>query len=119
MIEVPAEYQTVMVRKMVAPERQTTVAIPAEYDTVSRQVLRSTATAEWREVLCDNNASAATLSALQQALRNAGFDPGRIDGQVDPKTMSSVRAFQVARGLPVDGDRYINMETVKSLGVTP
>jgi hypothetical protein len=33
--------------------------------------------------------------------------------------MSSVRAFQMARGLPVDGDRYINMATIKSLGVAP
>jgi hypothetical protein len=118
-IEVPAEYRTVMVRKMVAPERQTTIQIPAEYETVSRQVLKSAATTEWREVLCDNNATPATLSALQTALRKAGFDPGREDGRVDPKMMSSVRAFQVARGLPVDGDRYINMATVKSLGVTP
>ena len=118
-IEVPAEYKTVMVRRMVAPERQTTVQIPAEYDTVSRQVLKSTATTEWREVLCDNNATPATLSAIQQALRQAGFDPGRHDGRVDPKTMSSVREFQMARGLPVDNDRYINMATVRSLGVMP
>jgi len=33
--------------------------------------------------------------------------------------MSSVRAFQMARGLPVDGDRYVNMATIKSLGVAP
>jgi hypothetical protein len=118
-VEVPAEYRTVMVRRMIAPERQATVEIPAEYETVTRQVLKSAATTEWREVLCDNNATTTTLSAIQQALRNAGFDPGRDDGRVDPKTMSAVRAFQTARGLPVDGDRYINMATVRSLGVMP
>jgi hypothetical protein len=118
-VEVPAEYKTVMVRKMVAPERQTAIEIPAEYGTVSRQVLKSAATTEWREVLCENNATPAKLSAIQQALRSAGFDPGRDDGRYDSKTMSAVRAFQVAKGLPVDGDRYINMVTVKSLGVTP
>jgi hypothetical protein len=118
-IEVPAEYRTVMVRKMVVPEKQTTIEIPAEYDTVSRQVVKSAATTEWREVLCDNNATPAMLSALQQSLRRNGFDPGREDGRVDNKVMSAVRSFQQARGLPTDGDRYINMATVKALGVTP
>ena len=82
-------------------------------------MLKASATTEWREVLCDNNATPKTLVDLQQSLRRAGFDPGRDDGKVDPKTMSAVRAFQQARGLPVDGDRYINMATVKALGVTP
>jgi hypothetical protein len=118
-IEVPAEYRTVMVRKMVSPARETMVEIPAEYETVTRQVLKSAATTEWREVLCDNNATPALLGALQQSLRREGFDPGRDDGRVDAQTMGAVRAFQQARGLPTDGERYINMATVKALGVTP
>jgi hypothetical protein len=48
---VPAEYRTVMVRKMVAPAREVTVEVPAEYDTVSRQELKTAATTEWRQVL--------------------------------------------------------------------
>ena len=118
-IQVPAEYQTVTVRKMVTPARTTTVEIPAEYETVTRQVVKSTATTEWRGVLCDNNATPATLAALQQSLRKAGFDPGRDDGKVDDKTMSSVRSFQKAKGLPLDEGRYINMATVKALSATP
>jgi peptidoglycan hydrolase-like protein with peptidoglycan-binding domain len=108
-----------MVRKMVEPARQTTIQIPAEYDTVTKQVITSPATTEWREVLCDNNATPAMLTSIQQALRKAGFDPGRDDGRVDQKMMNSVRAFQAARGLPVDNDRYINIATVRSLGVMP
>jgi hypothetical protein len=118
-IEVPAEYRTVMVRKMVAPAREVEIAIPAEYATVTRQVVAAPATTEWREVLCDNNATPATLAALQQSLRQAGFDPGRNDGKVDSTMMAAVRAFQQAKGLPTDAGRYINMATVKALGVAP
>jgi hypothetical protein len=118
-IEVPAEYRTVTVRKIIAPARETPIAIPAEYDTVTRQVVKSQATTEWREVLCDNNATPAKLAAVQQSLRKAGFDPGRDDGKVDSKMMAAVRSFQQAKGLPMDGDRYINMATVKALGVEP
>jgi hypothetical protein len=118
-IQVPAEYRTVTVRRMVAPEQKTVIEIPAEYGTVSRQVLVAAATTEWREVLCDNNATPAALVAMQQSLRSEGFDPGRVDGKIDAKVMGAVRSFQQARGLPVDGDRYINMATVKALGVNP
>ena len=39
LVEVPAEYQTVIVHKVVKPATTTTVAIPAEYTTVKRQVM--------------------------------------------------------------------------------
>lgn len=41
--------------------------------------------------------------AWQSALRNAGFDPGPIDGLWGPRTEAAVRAFQSAQGLSVDG----------------
>jgi len=114
-IEVPAEYRTVMVTKMVSPAREVKVEIPAEYDTVSRQILKSAGTTEWREILCETNATPPMLVSLQEALKRSGFDPGRTDGRIDAATIKAVRAFQQARGLPVDGDRYINMATVKAL----
>ena len=69
----------------------------------------------WQKIILTD----ATLVALQQALKRAGFDPGREDGRVDERTMNAVRAFQQAKSLPVDSERYINMATVKALGVTP
>ncbi len=50
-----------------------------------------------------------------RAMRSAGFDPGAIDGVIGESTMRAVNAYQRAKGLPVD--RYLNMETVRSLGV--
>jgi hypothetical protein len=118
-IEVPAEYATVKVQRVVTAAREVTIDVPAEYEEVPKQVLRTPAATEWRQVLCDTNASPKTLSAVQQSLRRAGFDPGRDDGRVDDKTLSALRAFQQSKGLPVDSDRYINIATVKALGVEP
>lgn len=48
-------------------------------------------------------ARGAEVATLQQALRDAGFDPGPIDGDFGPRTRAAVVAFQQARGLTVDG----------------
>jgi peptidoglycan hydrolase-like protein with peptidoglycan-binding domain len=39
----------------------------------------------------------------QLALRDAGFDPGRIDGVMGPRTQSALREFQASYGLPQTG----------------
>jgi peptidoglycan hydrolase-like protein with peptidoglycan-binding domain len=36
----------------------------------------------------------------QIALRDAGFDPGRIDGVMGPKTQTALSEFQASKGLP-------------------
>ncbi len=40
---------------------------------------------------------------IQTALKNAGFDPGPIDGKIGPKTRQTIREFQRAKGLTPDG----------------
>jgi uncharacterized protein YgiM (DUF1202 family) len=43
------------------------------------------------------------VGAVQQALQAAGFDPGEIDGVYGQQTAAAVVAYQVAKGLKVDG----------------
>ena len=40
---------------------------------------------------------------IQTALKNAGFDPGLIDGKLGPKTKKAIKDFQAANRLAVDG----------------
>jgi Putative peptidoglycan binding domain len=39
----------------------------------------------------------------QVALRDAGYEPGRIDGVMGPRTQAAIREFQQSRGLPQTG----------------
>ena len=43
------------------------------------------------------------IKDLQRALIAAGFDPGKVDGRMGPRTKRAIRAFQKANGLTVDG----------------
>jgi peptidoglycan hydrolase-like protein with peptidoglycan-binding domain len=49
------------------------------------------------------DAGSADVAALQVAVREAGFDPGPIDGITGPRTRGAVRRFQRRSGLVVDG----------------
>jgi N-acetylmuramoyl-L-alanine amidase len=44
-----------------------------------------------------------TTSGIQARLRNLGFNPGAIDGDMGPLTEAAVRGFQSKFGLVVDG----------------
>ncbi|MFA4991010.1 MAG: peptidoglycan-binding domain-containing protein [Candidatus Omnitrophota bacterium] len=44
-----------------------------------------------------------TTKDIQTALKNAGFDPGPIDGKMGQKTRQAIKDFQAAKGLVADG----------------
>jgi peptidoglycan hydrolase-like protein with peptidoglycan-binding domain len=43
------------------------------------------------------------IRQAQQHLKDAGFDPGPIDGQLGPQTQAALREFQKSQGLPQTG----------------
>lgn len=110
---VPAETRTVRVRKLVTPAREERITIPATTRTIERRVVRRAAGVEWREVLCETNASAAQISDVQRALNAAGYTVPAT-GTFGPQTLAAMERFQRDRGLAVG---YLTIETVRALGV--
>ncbi len=47
--------------------------------------------------------SRPNVKQIQMALRNAGYNPGAVDGKMGKQTKSAIRAFQKANGIPTDG----------------
>ena len=50
-----------------------------------------------------STAEKPTAKQIQQALKNAGFYAGKVDGTIGPKTKKAVEAFQSRNGLKADG----------------
>jgi regulator of extracellular matrix RemA (YlzA/DUF370 family) len=112
---IPAVYDTVTVQKMVAPAREEVTVIPATYKTMEKRVVTGGGGLEWREVLCDTNASPGKIAEVQRALSSAGY---RVpdDGSFGPATLKAMEAYQRDNGLPVG---YLTVSTVQALGVSP
>jgi len=63
----------------------------------------------------DPNISGTLVKNVQRALKNAGFNPGNIDGLYGPHTVAAVFAFQKSNRLVADG--IVGPLTAKKLGV--
>lgn len=61
------------------------------------------------------NTKSPLVRRLQRALKSAGFDPGKIDGEYGPHTLVAVVAFQASSKLIADG--VVGPLTAKKLGV--
>jgi hypothetical protein len=116
-IPVPAEYTEREVTKLVSPAKEVRVPITAEYADVPQEVLVCPVQEYWVQLLCDENTTPAKVTEIQKALAAAGFNPGPANGELNDATMKAVAGFQKAKGLSQDG--YLNMETIKALGVSP
>jgi len=99
---------------LVEEPKEQRIKIPPVYKIVTRMVKVSDGRLQWKRVLCEINATPAMIMKIQRALKQAGFDPGPIDGVLGPETMRAIRAFQKKHGLATGGLTY---ETIEKLGV--
>jgi peptidoglycan hydrolase-like protein with peptidoglycan-binding domain len=82
---------------MVSPPQEKRIAIPEDWEIITKTVQLTDGRMEWRKVLCETNMTRATLMDIQRALQRAGHDPGPIDGIYGPLTRAAVRSYQQAR----------------------
>lgn len=110
---IPAEYETVSRQQLVTEAYEERIEIPATYKSVEKRVVTNVGGLEWREVLCETNATTQTIRDLQSALTVAGYEVP-VDGEFGPATLTAMEAYQRANGLPIG---YLTMSTVESLGL--
>lgn len=65
--------------------------------------VRTSGEAVIREASFSANAETMTKKQVQEALKNAGYYDGKIDGKIGPKAREAIRQFQKNMDLKVDG----------------
>lgn len=114
-VDIPAEYRTITKRVLVSPAQTKEEIIPAEYKTVTKtELIKGGGDNGWEEVVCDVKINQTLIKEVQQALKNAGYYNGAIDGIQGGGTNSALRKYQQEKGLPVGN---MNIKTLKALGV--
>ena len=114
-VVVPEQVATRTVRKLVEPGGVRRIPIPAQTGSTTVRELVEPARLEWRSVLCETNMTQQNIQRVQEALAREGYNPGPIDGRLNGQTLAALNQYQRARSLPED--RYLNMDTVRALGI--
>lgn len=114
-VVVPQQLATRNVRRLVEPGALRRVPIPAQLGTTTVRELVEPARLEWRSVLCETNMTTGNIQRVQAALLREGYNPGPVNGSLNGQTIAALNQYQRARNLPQD--QYLNMETVRALGV--
>lgn len=113
-VEVPARVRQVRRTVIDQPEQVVEAHIPAIYDQVERTRVLHEPVPVWREVLCERNASAETVRAIQTALHQRGYDAGPVDGHLGSQTVAAMQKFQADNGL---AQGQLSLEAVEALGI--
>jgi hypothetical protein len=113
-VELPAKYTAVKIQKIAVKPSQKSITIPAVYQTVAKRVKVSDEHMEWVPILCETNFNKPLITELQRKLKEAGFNPGTIDGVYGGGTKTAINAFQRKKGLPTG---QLTIATLQALGV--
>jgi hypothetical protein len=114
-VMVPGEYETMQVKQLVEPARFKRIVEPAQYQEIKKRVKVKDGRVEWQPVLCETNVSTTIIRSIQQALKQANYNPGPVDGVLGAQTTTAIEAYQQDRGLPVGN---LTLKTLEALGVT-
>lgn len=113
---VPATFENIRVQRLVTAASERRIVVPARTKTVTSQTEIAPSRLEWRKVLCENNMTPKTITALQLALQREGYNPGPVDGIAGKGTMEAIEQFQIDKGIDRRG---ITFESLELLEIEP
>ncbi len=113
-VKTPAQYKTVQIKKVIQEASERRIAIPETYKTIEKKQKVSEGYAKWIPIVCKQNMTQTTIGRVQEALKDAGYYNGPIDGIWGASSKAATRAYQKAKGLPVAG---LSVATMESLGL--
>lgn len=112
--KVAAESKTIKVQKISSAADVVRTKVPEQTKTVEMRKKISSEKLEWRRVLCQTNMTKELNMKIQQALKDAGYYTGTVDGSIGRGTLNSVNKYQVDKDLPRGG---LTIKVLEELGI--
>lgn len=111
---VAAKTRSIKVQKLASAADVVRTKVSEQTKTVELRKKISNEKLEWRRVLCQTNMTKELNMKIQNALKEAGFYNGRVDGSIGRGTLNSVNKYQIDRGLPRGG---LTIKVLEDLGI--
>lgn len=115
-VEIPPRTASLKVREITRPEQVEEQQLPAEVKRLLATAYEGEPSMVFRRAICDQELSPALVHNLQQALKQAGFDPGATDGKFGRQTFRALLDYQRQHGLAQGALTY---ESLERLGINP
>jgi hypothetical protein len=114
-IDLPPRTAQLKVREITRPEQIEERQVPPEIKRLLATTYEGEPSVVFRRAVCDQALSTTLVRDLQQALKQAGFDPGRTDGKLGRQTFHALLNYQRQNGLAQGALTY---ESLEHLGIT-
>lgn len=111
---IPPKTEIVKVQKVATAAEVVRTTVPAVTKAVEKRNKIGDERLEWRPVLCQTNMTPELNMKIQQALKDAGYYNGPIDGNIGRGTMNAVNQYQVDKDLPRGG---LTIKVLEDLGI--
>ena len=113
--EVPIQpsYKVVKVKKLVEEAQEIKTPIKAEYKMLTKKEKISDAYQSWERILCQTNMNKAVILKIQNALKEKGYNPGKIDGALGRGTRVALDKYQRDNSLATGGITYETLNALK------
>ena len=113
-ITIEPTYKTIKVKKLVQEAKEIKTPIEAVYKTIQKREKISSSHQSWERILCQTNMNQHAILAIQNALKEKGYKPGKIDGVLGRDTRLALDKYQRDNSLATGGITY---ETLNALNI--
>jgi hypothetical protein len=111
---IPATFELVKVKKLIAEAKEVKTPIEAEYKTIEKSKKVTDSSVAWERILCQTNMTKNVIQKIQSALNEKSYKVGKPDGILGRGTNNAIERFQTDNSLSTGGITY---ETLNALNI--
>lgn len=109
----PAAYKTIKI-EIEYPAHVKTIQTSEVQKIISKPILVQPEKPDIRKIVCPEEVTSARVKRIQENLKNAGNDPGSMDGKLYKTTMKAIRDYEIKKGFKEEeqsGEDFIMQRT--------